>query len=243
MVVNIEQEHSQCQQEDRKLHLQHISLNILTLCLQTNASKVDNILSENPGKTLDELVAVRKINADQKAQILKKPSLQASLAQLEEQIAQYKKFDQEYKARMSSEKAEFEKSFTERASKELEEAVAATKAEAQSIAEKEQEQALLLLSQFLRLAAVRRGEEENAGLQENMALEGLLAQVYSGDANAVAAMGNLIHGSEETLVSVTGEPLAVTCKSLLFITWLAFTDRMSRCRNQGCFARPSSTNC
>jgi hypothetical protein len=226
--TSTEQEHPQCQQEDRELFSRPVFLDNTDIYLKTNASKVDNILSENPGKTLDELVAARKINADQKAQILKKPSLQASLAQLEEQIAQYKKFDQEYKARMSSEKAEFEKSFTERASKELEEAVAATKAEAQSITEKEQEQALLLLSQFLRLAAVRRGEEENAGLQENMALEGLLAQVYSGDANAVAAMVNLIQGSEETLTSVTGEPLAVTCK-FHYLPWLAFTNRTSRC--------------
>ena len=61
--------------------------------------------------SLDDLVAARKINADQKAQILKKPQLQASLTQLEEQISQYKKFDQEYKARSQTEKVEFEKTY------------------------------------------------------------------------------------------------------------------------------------
>ncbi|KAH8794563.1 hypothetical protein F5882DRAFT_397977 [Hyaloscypha sp. PMI_1271] len=176
----------------------------------TNASKVDNILAENPGTTLDELVAARKINADQKAQILKKPQLQASLTQLEEQIAQYKKFDQEYKARSQTEKAEFEKTFTDKASKELEEAVAAAKSEAETNALKEQKSNLLLLSQFLKLAAIRRGEDEAAELEESKALEGLLAQVYAGDATAVAAMLNLIQGSGDTIVSVMGEALSVT---------------------------------
>jgi hypothetical protein len=159
------------------------------------------------------LVALRKINADQKAQILKKPSLEASLAQLEEQIAQYKKFDQEYKARLQAEKAEFEKSFTERAAKELHEKVAAAKAEAVASAEKDQQAALLLLSQFLRLAAIRRGDEEaDANLDENKALEGVLAKVYTGNQEAVDTMVKLIQGSKDATVSINNEPLATTCK-------------------------------
>ncbi len=186
---------------------------------QTNASKVDNILAENPGKTLDELVAARKINPDQKAQILKKPQLQASLTQLEEQITQYKKFDQEYKARSQAEKAEFEKTFAEKASKELDEAVAAAKAEGETNALKEQKHNLLLLSQFLKLAAIRRGEDETAELEESKALEGLLAQVYAGDATAVASMLHLIQGSSDTITSVMGEQLSVTCKILIFLSF------------------------
>ena len=166
--------------------------------------------------SLDELVASRKINADQKAQILKKPSLQASLTQLEEQIAQYKKFDQEYKARSQLEKTEFEKSFTDRAKKELEENVEAAKKAAASSAEQDQRDALLLLSQFLRLAAIRRGDEEaDANLDENKALEGVLSQVYSGDLKAVDAMVNLIHGSEQATTSISSEPLKTTCQSSL----------------------------
>lgn len=182
------------------------------LILQTNASKVDNIVAENPDKSLDELVASRKINADQKAQLLKKPALQASLTQLEEQIAQYKKFDQEYKIKLQTEKAELEKNYTERASKELEEAVSSAKSEVSASAVKEQQDNLLLLSQFLKLAAIRRGEDETAEREESKALEGLLAQVYAGDASAVAAMLSLIQGSSETVLSVTGETLTVTCK-------------------------------
>jgi dynactin complex subunit len=171
--------------------------------------------------SLDELVAARKINADQKAQILKKPSLQASLTQLEEQIAQYKKFDQEYKARSQVEKAEFEKSFTDRANKELEEKVAAAKKDAVFSAEQDQRAALLLLSQFLRLAAIRRGDEEaDVSLDENKALEGVLSQVYSGDLKAVDAMVNLIQGSEKTTTSIASEPLKTTCQfSLNLHAW------------------------
>ena len=162
---------------------------------------------------LDALVTARKINADQKAQILKKPSLLASLTQLEEQIAQYKKFDQEYKARSQAEKAEFEKIHTEQSEKELVEAVAKAKAEAAATAIKEQQSDLLLLSQFLRLAAARRAEDADSTLDENQALEGVLLSVYSGDESAVATMLKLISGSDENTFAVTGEKLQTTCKS------------------------------
>jgi hypothetical protein len=162
------------------------------------------------------LVSTRKINADQKAQILKKPQLQASLTQLEEQITQYKKFDQEYKAILATEKAALKKSSEERFAKELEEAVAAAKAEAVAEAKQEQRAALLLISQFLRLAAVRRGDEEaDATLDENMALEGLLSKVYGGDTSAVETMVNIIEGSSDPTVSVNSETLTTTCKELL----------------------------
>ncbi|QSZ33847.1 hypothetical protein DSL72_005420 [Monilinia vaccinii-corymbosi] len=176
----------------------------------TNASKVDNVLAENPGKSLDELVATRKINADQKAQILKKPSLQASLAQLEEQIAQYKKFDQEYKAKLQVEKAEFEKTFNERASRELEEKVNAAKELVAKEKAEEQEGNLLLITKFLCLAALRRSPENDPNLEENKGIEGLLTQVYSGDEAAVTAMTKIIQGSEEPCYSVNGEELTTT---------------------------------
>ncbi|RAL66318.1 hypothetical protein DID88_005988 [Monilinia fructigena] len=159
----------------------------------TNASKVDNVLAENPGKSLDELVATRKINADQKAQILKKPSLQASLAQLEEQIAQYKKFDQEYKTKLQ-----------------LEEKVNAAKESVAKEKDAEQESNLLLITKFLCLAALRRSPENDPNLEENKGIEGLLTQVYSGDEAAVAAMTKIIQGSEEACFSVNGEELTTT---------------------------------
>jgi hypothetical protein len=174
---------------------------------------VDNILAENPKLSLDELVASRKINTDQKAQILKKPSLQASLTQLEEQIAQYKKFDQEYKARSQKEKDEFEKTFTEKAEVDLSEAIASTKAEAASQIAKEQNDNMLVLSQFLSLAAIRRIDSDPS-LDENKALEGVLLQVYRGNETAVASMVKLINGSDDPVYSTDGEALSTTCKSV-----------------------------
>lgn len=221
------QEHPQCQQEDRESNCYGSCAT--TNNFQTNASKVDSIVAENSDKSLDDLVASRKINPDQKAQLLKKPALQASLAQLEEQIAQYKKFDQEYKAKSQSEKAEFEKTHTERASKELEDAVNSAKTEAEATAIKEQQDNLLVLSQFLKLAAIRRAEDESAELEENKALEGLLAQVYGGDVNAVSSMLKLIQGSSETVSSVAAEPLSVTCK--IFVPLAISMLTRSRCRH------------
>lgn len=164
---------------------------------------------------MDELVAARKINADQKAQILKKPSLQASLSQLEEQISQYKKFDQEYKARSQAEKSEFEKTFTQKAEKDLNDALASAKAEAVAEKTKEQYSNMLLLSQFLRLAAAKRAEEPESEVDANQALEGVLLQVYSGDNTAVETMVKLINGSEESTYSTSGTKLQTTCKEQL----------------------------
>jgi hypothetical protein len=177
---------------------------------------VDSIVAANPDKTLDELVTARLINNDQKTQILNKPKLQASLTQLEEQITQYKKFDQEYKTRLQSEKTEFEKAFNEKATKELEEAVAVAKAETYADALKDQQSGLLLISQFLRLAAVRRGDEEaDATLDENKALEGVLGKVYGGDKEAVECMVNIIRGNDSPTVSISNEPLNTTCQYVL----------------------------
>jgi hypothetical protein len=132
---------------------------------------------------------------------------------LEEQVVQYQKFDQEYKATLAAEKAALKKSFEDRSAKELEDVVAAAKAEAVSEAKKGQREALLLISQFLRLAAVRRGDEDaDASLEENMALEGVLAKVYTGDQSAVKTMVSLIEGTDERTVSVNSDPLGTTCK-------------------------------
>jgi len=78
--------------------------------------------------------------------------------------------------------------------------------------------AFLLISQFLRLAAIRRGQgedETDPNAPENLALEGILAKLYGGDEAAVEAMTNIILGSDVQAVSIGGEIVSTTCMDFL----------------------------
>ncbi|KAI2631761.1 hypothetical protein GGS21DRAFT_491664 [Xylaria nigripes] len=176
----------------------------------TNASKTDPIIEQHKGKTLDELVEARIINADQRAQRLKKPQLEAQLALYEEQLAQYKKVDEDYRSRSAADKATIEKTLADKFEKEKADAIRKLTEQATANAQKTLHDSLLILSQFLRLAAARRSEEADASLDENMALEGVLLNVYSGDEHAVSTMLKLIEGISEVTVSVAGEELRTT---------------------------------
>lgn len=158
--------------------------------------------------SLDELLSARKINQDQKAQAQKKPSLQASLTQLEEQITQYKQFDEEYQKRLSAEKSALETAHTNELQKVKEAAVAEAVAEGK----KEAKDNLLVLSKFLRAAAAKRqGGDETS--PENRAFEGALLLVYGGEVGAVVAMESLIAGSDEKVPTVDQVPSDFTCES------------------------------
>lgn len=180
---------------------------------QTNLAKIDTLVNAHPGKTLDELVSLKIINADQRASHLKKPSLQAQLSQLEEQLALQKKIDQEHKVRL----AEFEKTLTEKFEKEKAELAAEIKEKAVAEAKETLHSNLLILSQFLRLAAARRAEDADSTADENMALEGVLLHVYSGDENAVATMLKLVEGTDEQTRSTNGDVLQTTCEFNAFL--------------------------
>ncbi|KAL8938298.1 MAG: hypothetical protein Q9211_003276 [Gyalolechia sp. 1 TL-2023] len=171
--------------------------------------KVDSIIAENPDQNLDQLLAARKINQDQKAQAQKKPALQASLAQLEEQVAQYKQFDEDYQKRLATEKAALETSHKEELDKVKEASTAAAKAESA----KEAKDKLLVLSKFLRAAAAKRqGGDETS--PENRAFEGALLLVYGGEVGAVAAMESLIEGTDEKVPTVDQVPSEYTYKQV-----------------------------
>ncbi|KAK4236717.1 hypothetical protein C8A03DRAFT_35369 [Achaetomium macrosporum] len=172
----------------------------------TNASRIDHIIAEHGGKSLDELVSLKIINADQKAAHLKKPQLEAQLFHLEEQLAQHKKVAQEYRARL----AEQEKALTEKFEKEKADIVAELTEKAEADAKTNLRDNLLILSQFLRLAAARRAEDADSTSDESMALEGVLLHIYTGDENAVSAMLKLVQGAEEPTRSTTGETLQTT---------------------------------
>jgi len=169
--------------------------------------KVDAIIAENPDVSLDDLVASRKINADQKAQALKKPGLQAQLAQFEQQLAQYKKFDQEYQQKIAQEKESLQRLHAD----ELEKLRDTLKAEADAASRKAFKEKFLTLSRFLRAAAARRQlEDDDSDLTKGF--EGALLLVYGGDAGAVSAAEKLIDGSDENVPSTEGVTLSVTCK-------------------------------
>ncbi|KAK3899592.1 hypothetical protein C8A05DRAFT_36778 [Staphylotrichum tortipilum] len=172
----------------------------------TNTAKIDAVIAENHGKTLDELVAAKIINTDQKASHLKKPALQAQLFQLEEQLAQHKKIDQEFRVRLQ----EQEKALADKFAKEQADAIAKLTQKAEADAAAALHDNLLILSQFLRLAAARRAEDADTTSDESMALEGVLLHIYSGDENAVATMLKLVQGSDELTRSTAGETLQTT---------------------------------
>jgi hypothetical protein len=170
-------------------------------------TKVDSIIKGNKGLSLDELVAAKKINADQKAQALKKPQLQAQLAAFEEQLTLYRRLDIEYETTLAKEKEALEASHAE----ELENARSATKAEAKAEAERELKEKLLTFARFLAAAANRRNAGDE-GTPEARAFEGALFLVYSGDYNAVNNALKLIDGSDDPVVNTDGSIGEVSCK-------------------------------
>ena len=169
--------------------------------------KLDGIVESNPGVSIDDLFAQRKINADQKAMADRKPQLKSQLAQLEEQLAQYKKFDQEYQQKIAQEKEILQKSH----SSELEKLRETLQEEAALESKKASREKFLTLSRFLRAAAARRQlEDDDSDITK--AFEGALLLVYGGDAYAVTAIEKLIDGSEDKVTSTEGAVLSVTCE-------------------------------
>ncbi|KAF9887655.1 hypothetical protein FE257_009748 [Aspergillus nanangensis] len=187
-------------------YFKELQRNLRNAMKKLNATaKVDAIIAEHPGQSLDSLVAAKKINTDQKAQALKKPSLQASVVQLEDQIAHFKQFASQYEERLATQKAELEKAHQE----ELKALKEKATAEAGDVKKDDTRQQLLSLSKFLcAAAAMRRSGDETA--RETRAFEGILYQVYGGSSEAVDAMVKLIDGAEENIVSVEGETLDIT---------------------------------
>lgn len=175
----------------------------------TASHKIDAIIAEHPGVSLDELVAQRKINQDQKAAALKKPQLQAQLAQLEEQAAHYRKFDADYQVKFNKQREEL----TAAHQKEIDELRSSTSKQATELGASDLRKKLLIFSQFLRAAAAKRTIEEEAESDESRAFEGALLLVYGGDEKAVDTAISLIEGSDEQVPSIEGIPTPVTCKS------------------------------
>lgn len=155
-------------------------------------------------------MAEKKINADQKAQALKKPALQATIAQLEEQIGHYKEFTAQYEARLQSQKAALEKTHQE----ELEAVRAKAIADASETTSRVLREQFFTLTKFLCAAANTRHAGDTESL-ESRAFEGVLFQVYGGNQSAVDSMVKLVDGADEKVVTVEGETLELSCKLYL----------------------------
>ncbi|RMZ75127.1 hypothetical protein DV737_g5457, partial [Chaetothyriales sp. CBS 132003] len=169
------------------------------------SAKADAVIADNPGKSLDELVAEKKLNGDQKAQILKKPGLQTQLSQLEEQLGQYRAFSQELEERFSREKAALIDAHQRD--------VAGLRQEIETLSQtpkaKDIDDELKLISHFLHAAASKR-QSEDADSEEVRAFEGILLQIYQGNLTALTTLRNLITGSEEKVSDTENNPLDIT---------------------------------
>ncbi|KAF1990585.1 hypothetical protein K402DRAFT_389512 [Aulographum hederae CBS 113979] len=161
--------------------------------------KTDAIIAENPTASLDNLVTDRKINSEQKAQMLKKPVVQAQLTHFEEQLSLYKKLDQEFQQKLAAEKEQLQAAHEE----ELEKLRDSMKAETTHDSQRTFKHRLLTFSRFLRAAAARRANIEDDS-DVTKAFEGALLLVYGGDPAAVAAAEKLIDASEEKVPGTDG---------------------------------------
>ncbi|RMZ77873.1 hypothetical protein DV738_g4191, partial [Chaetothyriales sp. CBS 135597] len=187
-------------------HIKELNRQIRNIHKKIAASaKADAVIADNPGKSLDELVAEKKLNSDQKAQILKKPGLQTQVSQLEEQVSHYRAFFHEVEERFNREKAELIESHQQevaRLRQEIEE-------QSQTPKTKDIDDELKVISHFLHAAASKR-QSEDADSEEVRAFEGILLQIYQGNFTALTTLRNLIIGSEEKVADTENNLLDVT---------------------------------
>ncbi|KIW92991.1 uncharacterized protein Z519_06840 [Cladophialophora bantiana CBS 173.52] len=186
--------------------IKDLTKNIRNLHKKIAASaKADAVISENPNVSLDDLVAQKKLNTDQKAQILKKPALQNQVAQLEEQLSHFRAFAQELEEKAAKEKSKLIEAH------EAEIAIVKEKAlqEIGDIKTKAVEDGLRVITHFLHTAASKRQSEE-ADSDEGRAFEGALLLVYQGNESSLSTLQNLIHGTDDKVPDVHGEPLDFT---------------------------------
>ncbi|KAJ9602009.1 hypothetical protein H2200_013568 [Cladophialophora chaetospira] len=171
----------------------------------SSSAKADAVVAENPGVSLDDLVAQKKLNTDQKAQIQKKPGLQSQLNQLEEQLANFRAFAQELEEKAAKEKSRLVEAHEGEIAKTKEEATQ----NVEGVKAKAVEDGLRVIVQFLHAAASKR-QVEDAESDEARAFEGALLLVYQGNETALSTLKNLIYGTEDKVTDVQGEPLDFT---------------------------------
>lgn len=185
----------------------------------TAVSKTEATIADHPGLTLDDLVTKKKINADQKAQILKKPQLEAQLAQLEEQQKNFNEFAADFDVRMNKQKS----SLTEAHEAEIEKLKEQAAKAAIKDSEKKVHEALKVVIQFLHAAAYKRTQED-VDPEESRSYEALLFHIYQGNHTALNALENLITGKDEKTTEPSGEDIDYTFAQLKESAMSVLTD-------------------
>ncbi len=121
--------------------------------LQTNASKTDGVIAEHKDLSLDDLVAKKIINADQKLQHLKKPALQSQVTQLETSWPKSRRWTRSTASAPPPTRPTWRRRSPTSTRREKADALADAKNKADADAKATQHETFLILSQFLRLAA------------------------------------------------------------------------------------------
>ncbi|KAK5070836.1 hypothetical protein LTR64_003810 [Lithohypha guttulata] len=157
-------------------------------------TRTEAIINDAPGVSLDDLIKQKKINNDQKAQILKKPQIEAQLAQLEEQQKNFSEFAQDLEARHDKEKASLAEAHNAEIEKVKQEAVQGSS----SASTMKVQEALRITCQFLHAVASHR---QNEDLEENEkeAYEAVLHHLYQGNHASVETVTHLVEGREEKI--------------------------------------------
>lgn len=172
-------------------------------------AKTEAIVNEHKGTSLDELVSQKKINADQKAQILKKSSLEDQLAQLENQHKVILDVIQDSETRFVKEKQDLVQSHQAEAEKVKEEATRDSNERTKS----KVREALHITCQFLHAAAFQRQREDVEEI-ERSAYETVLFRLYQGNNTALDTLSNVVEGSNEKIVENGGNVLDYTYAQL-----------------------------
>lgn len=140
---------------------------------------------------------------------MKKPQLQAQLAQLEEQQKNFHEFASEFEGRLNKQKESLTESHEAEIERIKEEA---TEAAVQN-SEKKVHDALKVVIQFLHAAAYKRTQED-VDPDESRSYEGLLFHIYQGNHTALNALESLIAGSDEKTTEPSGEEIDYTFAQL-----------------------------
>lgn len=155
------------------------------------------------------MVAQKKINTDQKAQIVKKSALEDQRAQIENQVKIIEDVQQDLEAKHAQEKQSLVKDHEAEIEKiKAEASEASDKAAATKVRE-----ALHITCKFLHAAAFQRQRDDVDEL-ESKAYEAVLFHLYQGNAAAVDTITNVIRGSSDKITEANNDELDFTFAQL-----------------------------